>query len=356
MASGGEIRQLTGIRGIAACSVVLVHLGFDRYAAVRFFEFHDQAVDLFFCLSGFMLSLVYQAGGDHKLRLRKYFVARAARIYPLYLLMLAFCWWLTVRHLGSSGIYPEPLYMADTIRNLLMVNSWPLIGSGSNWDSPAWSLSVDAFCYVILFPILFAVSPFMSRRANSFRLALLAALGFSGFMAFALFWDVQILVARLYNAASPIAYWIPIVRGFTMFTSGWLIHGLWRTRGPIAVAAGEASSALALSVLLVLAAAWFGVVPKSCLLLLVPPLVLGLAINGGSLPSRMLASPPIHFLGEISYALYLLHEPLQEFLNGHAGFLAARPLLGFALLLLLSTVSYYTFERPMRRLINRFGA
>jgi len=140
-----EIRQLTGLRGIAALSVALVHLGFARFALVQFWEFHDQAVDLFFCLSGFTLCLVYQSGVRARLPFRRYAAARFARIYPLYAVILVFCWWLTIRHLAGSPIYPNSLFWADTIRNFLLLNAWPLIGDGADWDSPAWSLSVEAF-------------------------------------------------------------------------------------------------------------------------------------------------------------------------------------------------------------------
>jgi len=357
MASTAEIRQLTGLRGIAALTVALVHLHADRFALVRFFEFHDQAVDLFFCLSGFTLCMVYRAGAGQALDVRRYAAARFARIYPLYAVILLFCWWLTVRHLAWSSLYPGGLFVADTLRNLLLVNSWPLIGDGSNWDSPAWSLSVEAFCYIALFPVLFALSPAAARLPASARLSLIVLLAAVSFIAFGRYWDVQILIPRIYTAANPIAYWVALLRGITLFSAGWLIHGFWQDRDIIAQAAGAATNALALSAILILGCADLGLLPKSTLVLLAPPLVLGLAANAGSITARLLASAPLHLLGELSYAIYLLHEPLQSFITGTFPNLATRPTLDLAVtlpvLFLVSAASYYGFEKPARALIKR---
>jgi peptidoglycan/LPS O-acetylase OafA/YrhL len=352
-----EIRPLTGIRGVAALSVALVHLHFDRFTLIRFFEFHDQAVDLFFCLSGFTLALVYQVGDAKTLGFRRYAVARIARIYPLYAAVLIFCWWQTVRHLAGSGIYPETLFIADAIRNFLLINSWPLIGSGSNWDSPGWSLSVEAFCYIAVFPALFALSARAVQTPSPWRLGSLIFLMFASFFAFSRYWDVQILIARAYTAAHAISYFIPLIRGIMLFTAGWIIHGFWRERGAIAMAAGVACDAIALAAILVLGCAYFGLLPKACLVFLAPPLVLGLAMNPRALTSRFLGSWPAVFLGEISYALYLLHEPLQSFVTGHFPHLSTMPGLDSAVmlgaLLAVSTASYYGFEKPARALIKR---
>ena len=355
-----EIRQLTGLRGVAALSVALVHLGFARFTVVRFCEFHDQAVDLFFCLSGFTLCLVYQAGSGQILPFRRYAVARFARIYPLYAVILVFCWWQTIRHLAGSAIYPESLFVADTVRNVLLLNAWPLIGDGADWDSPAWSLSVEVFCYVALLPALFALSAMAERRAAGLRAGAILGLSAISFVAFSRYWDVQILVPRVYTASSPIAYWIPMIRGVTLFAAGWLAHGLWRRRDVVAQAAGEMCDAIAAGALVILACAFVGLLPKAALVFLAAPMVLGLAMNPRALTARVLASAPLHFLGEISYAVYLLHEPLQSALTAYMPYITSHPVRGEAITLLslvvVSTLSYYGFEKPIRGLLKRgFG-
>src|SRR3954454_4755223 len=75
-----ELRALTGLRGVAATIVALAHFqqAFPNDDGILMWH---NAVDLFFCLSGFTLSYVYSRG---EFRFASYLTARIARIYPLY--------------------------------------------------------------------------------------------------------------------------------------------------------------------------------------------------------------------------------------------------------------------------------
>jgi hypothetical protein len=66
--------------------------------------------------------------------------------------------------------------------------------------------------------------------------------------------------------------------------------------------------------------------------------------------SRGLAWRPLHFVGTISYGIYLWHWPVIVYLNGARTGLSAWPLdiLRVAVTLALSTASYYLVERPIR--------
>ena len=50
--------------------------------------------------------------------------------------------------------YPTWTAFTYFLLQSLMLNSWPIIGSGEHWNFPAWSISVEWFCYVLLFPLL----------------------------------------------------------------------------------------------------------------------------------------------------------------------------------------------------------
>jgi peptidoglycan/LPS O-acetylase OafA/YrhL len=65
---------------------------------------------------------------------------------------------------------------------------------------------------------------------------------------------------------------------------------------------------------------------------------------------RVLAWRPLHFVGTISYGIYLWHWPVIVYLNGARTGLSAWPLdlLRVAATLVLSTASYYLVERPIR--------
>ena len=115
------------------------------------FMWHN-AVDLFFCLSGFTLSYVYSRD---TFRFSDYLTARIARVYPLYLVCLISAGALYVwPRLIDPVTYPASRAALDFALQLVMLNGWPVIGTGMHWDAPAWSLSAEWFCYVALFPLL----------------------------------------------------------------------------------------------------------------------------------------------------------------------------------------------------------
>lgn len=167
------LHALTGIRFFAAFWVMTFHFGAAFTARARmphpvtvFLEHGDLGVALFFMLSGFILCYSYhdnlQSLGD----IYKFFVARLARLYPVYLLAIAFGA-LLYMHLPQGKellIFP-------------MLQSWglPISGNGYMWVTQAWTLSVEAFFYCC-FPLL--LLPFRHTR-SAFTLWLLTAFSFA---------------------------------------------------------------------------------------------------------------------------------------------------------------------------------
>jgi peptidoglycan/LPS O-acetylase OafA/YrhL len=166
------LHALTGIRFFAAFWVMTFHFGAaftDRARMPRpvtvFLEHGDLGVALFFMLSGFILYFTYhdnlQSLGD----VYKFFVARFARLYPVYLLAIALGALLYMRLPQGKELLIFP-----------MLQSWglPVSGNGYMWVTQAWTLSVEAFFYCC-FPLL--LLPFRHTR-SAFTLWLLAALSF----------------------------------------------------------------------------------------------------------------------------------------------------------------------------------
>ena len=151
-----EIPSLTGIRGVAAVVVVAFHLQVTEGASalqgpVQTFVSHGYlAVDLFFVLSGYVMALNYQGLFATRRRvpdLRKFWLRRFARLYPMYFVGLAFAWRIS----SLRPFIPLPKLFA----NLAMVQNW---GPWGSINSPSWSISTEAFAY-LLFP--FAVGPLL---------------------------------------------------------------------------------------------------------------------------------------------------------------------------------------------------
>ncbi|HRE35527.1 MAG TPA: acyltransferase family protein, partial [Sphingopyxis terrae] len=108
----GRLKQLDGVRGLAACAVAF---GYHSKILFERAVFEDgwggpvaawlrdngwTAVDLFFLLSGFVFAHVYRFGESLQSTraLADFTVARIARLYPLHLFMLVCCaatfWWM----------------------------------------------------------------------------------------------------------------------------------------------------------------------------------------------------------------------------------------------------------------------
>ncbi len=118
-----ELKALTGLRAIAAIWVLFFHSSFSDLSFVPSFvsslmSAGFAAVSLFFVLSGFILTYNYfplEDGSQSRTKPGRYFVARFARIYPVYVLAFVLGaiaqgqllnpandplppWWLNVDH------------------------------------------------------------------------------------------------------------------------------------------------------------------------------------------------------------------------------------------------------------------
>ncbi|MEZ0318317.1 MAG: acyltransferase family protein [Methylophilaceae bacterium] len=75
---------LDGMRGIAAFAVVFYH--YALHGNIRnWFPSAPIAVDLFFCLSGFVIAFAYLQKLQSGMTYKDYFIKRLVRLYPMYL-------------------------------------------------------------------------------------------------------------------------------------------------------------------------------------------------------------------------------------------------------------------------------
>ncbi|HXH36806.1 MAG TPA: acyltransferase [Plantibacter sp.] len=165
-----EIRPLTGIRIVAALWVVFAHAGLWLPTLVPEVAVLDPltrggfaAVDLFFVLSGFILSYQYFGRLRTPRDYRDFMVRRLARIYPLHLFMLLIFGGIVLVTsalaipMGSAGQFTLGGFFSD----LLLVRAW--WGDALVWNIPAWSISAEWFAY-ILFPALALVAVWAAKR------------------------------------------------------------------------------------------------------------------------------------------------------------------------------------------------
>src|ERR1051325_5080228 len=140
-----RLAPLTGLRGIAAYSVLVAHAVDISYIYGGTSVFHDFASRLayfgmstFFVLSGFVIQYNYSGAfaQDGLAATYRFFAARFARLYPLYLVSII----IFVPHIpipnfsGNIGTYAA---------YLTLTQSW------FNWQMatfpPDWSISTEGF-------------------------------------------------------------------------------------------------------------------------------------------------------------------------------------------------------------------
>ncbi len=155
-----EILALTGVRAAAALAVVIHHIGLPTSAPEPLRNLAASGyigVPLFFMLSGLVLTWNYSSlTVSSGTRLWRFYLARIARVMPLYWAVLLF---LVVQR-AARGVPQESLW-----RHVLAIQTWSgdySIGQAS-YNPPGWSICVELFLYA-LFPLLIPVIAFVSKR------------------------------------------------------------------------------------------------------------------------------------------------------------------------------------------------
>lgn len=171
-----EILALTGVRAVAAIAVVLHHIQVPPSAPDAIFNVVNAGyigVPLFFMLSGLVLAWNYpdlrpRAGGRALLR---FYLARVARVMPLYWVVLAFLMLRT--HMQGRA-------QAEWWLHALAVHTWSgdlRVGQRS-YNGPAWSVCIEIFLYA-LFPLLVPVVAVLARRYGAKGLLALVGAAFA---------------------------------------------------------------------------------------------------------------------------------------------------------------------------------
>ena len=173
-----QLRPLTSIRFLFALLVVLFHgLDFLEHSGVTknwpkailtVISHGYLGVDFFFVLSGFILAYSYRSRLSQRNDCFGFWWERFARIYPAYL--FAFIIFLPTGIYSTWFLGQPRLALVTAAFQLSLTQSW-VPAAALEWNAPAWSLSVEAFFYV-LFPFLFlTIHMFSKGRLVLFLLA-----------------------------------------------------------------------------------------------------------------------------------------------------------------------------------------
>ena len=364
MADQDHIRGLTGLRGVAAAWVLLLHLwqfsgGVRHPLSLAGWTFDPTwllscgyfGVDLFFVLSGFLLSMPWHRAAEQGTpapSLVRFWHNRVRRVLPAYWLQLlilvgAYAW------LGHFDRI-QPTNIAAHLG--LVQNLW---GGGQLLNPVYWSMPIEWDFYVAL-PLL----AFLMFRAPAWLVALFALtwsltyrlLAYLGWFDPAIaqyigYPSIHQLPARLDQFVyGMFAAWILIRRPNWVRQPRW-----WLAAGLVGILAMVVGAGPRDDFLIRFDAPWL-FFHHSLLAAAFALVILGVAA-GSQLGRQLFAGRVMVWFGLISYSLYLWHYPLLQvwqYLAGagwFAGWLLAA-LFGLAtpLILLVSWLSYRYVELP----------
>ncbi|MGR9497178.1 acyltransferase family protein [Rhizobium leguminosarum] len=276
------IPSLDGLRGVAALLVVEAHIGFIfPITAPHLVTLGDEAVGLFFALSGFLMAHLYGSRPVTRENVLDFLVSRFARIYPVYLAAVVFVAMLSIM---QNLDFVQPIVgITDFVRHVFLLGS-----SGVFWSIP------PEIQFYLLFPVLW--------------LCLARPHRYSGVIVGL---TVVVVVDGLVELPGPGIMLVSKLPYFLFGAIAGMMHSHWNKWNP---------SALTGILTLFLLAVFFtyrhilsGFSPEfwSLQSAVAAAVIVGLVARQPPIAAHVLAAGPVRFLGKISFSLYLFHVPIM---------------------------------------------
>ena len=323
---------LTSLRFFAAIYVLAFHLGntgpmrHSEALSWRIFIDHGYlAVSFFFILSGFLLTRTYSdrwAEGSYK----QFIIARFARIYPVYVLAL----------LIQAPFYLPTAHLPKAMAVALMLQSWTVLPSDypGAWNFPAWTLSVEWFFYVV-FPVLLWLVTRIQRKRVAIAALLITSLAIGGPQA--------AIGARLSWFSQHIP--LPLLR-LPEFLLGMVVATVEQSRR---LKPGRWTAVAVILTVLLLS---LNIHRFVTLVVASFAAMIWLLAHEDNAIRRGLELPALVLLGGASYAIYILQDPLRNWLTlwNESLHLPAMELVAYPLGLIAFSVAVFRWlEEPARR-------
>ncbi len=326
--------ELDGVRALAAIMVILFHLAQMGIPLRGPSAFGETGVDLFFVLSGFLITgILLNARQNDWSEVRAFYIRRTLRIFPLYYTYL-----LVAALLGTVISAWYWVYL----QNVVIALGSPMGGIGH-----FWSLAVEEQFYLFWpFVVLFLPRKLLEPT-----------------LWFMLVFTVLARLALVETTHIQV-YYLTVTRLDGLAAGGLL--AVYKTRDQLLRKRRSLWILAGLSFLLI---AWQGIkyhgaarplvqVTKFSLIACFYASLVGLLLTQQkpNMISRFLASRPMRFIGGISYGLYVFHPQILRItfarLQGRSHLIQA--VAGLVATLTITLLSWYLLERPFLRLKDRF--
>lgn len=338
-----KIPDLDGLRAIAVALVFWAHVprevtGELMALASVALQPNYLGVDIFFVLSGFLITRILLVDKDIGAGLKGFYARRALRIFPIYYLTLAIC--------AFAAPPLHTLWSAIYVQNFAF--SFDMTASPLRHT---WSLAVEEHFYLFWPFLVMWLARETSRKVAIGLIVTALVLG-----QFVIWWGQAFAWELLYRG--------------TMFRMASLLAGAlmaYHEKDLVADVRGSTITASRLVVVgaVILAAEYAlktAMAPLSKLfgfMLVSSGVVLAAVVWNGRVPavSAILGRGPIAYLGRVSYGLYLYHFPIFYALGVfHEGTSAERwrTLAAIVISVAVAAASFELIERPILRLKERF--
>lgn len=333
------IAHIDGLRFVAVSLVLLYHAGVPGFSGGFI------GVDIFFVISGFLITRIVTTLTMDRGGILGFYASRVRRIVPAYLLVVAAtgvfaCFVLLPIHLEM--LMPGLISCLGFLSNIVFYRSTSYFSPDLAYNPllHTWSLAVE-WQFYLLYPFIFIVCRRLKLRDGA-TLALMAATSFA--------LCVVLLAATKLEAAFyllPTRMWEFALGGMTTLLPA-------RTLPP---ALSRLLTGAAVIALAVCAVHYDRTTLFPGLAALPPCLASAILIREGGRPGLVqgfLTQPAIRLLGQASYSIYLWHWPIIVFLDyGFVHYGAYPAVTRFASILLLSLAaglaSWCFVESPFRR-------
>lgn len=294
---------LEAMRGLASVYVLLHHIVDKSWSPFglplgQCFRFGQEAVIIFFILSGFVIQYSSQRKKD--LTFGAYFKARFFRIYCIFIPAL-FISYLTAC-IGSESL--ENIQAGKLIGNVLMLQDVSALKPGVLIDTykgnaPLWSLAYEWWFYMLFWPFRNILAKHTGASILTFSLAATAYLFFPHFSLrivsyMAIWWSGSLIAIGMQENNSIFkTYWKAFLT--VLAPSLILTFGTLAMKGPDVLKGG-----LGVHPILEIRHFW-----SACLILLIAFIWQALRISA---PVKLIK--PFILIAPISYALYIVHYPI----------------------------------------------
>ncbi|WP_197033570.1 acyltransferase [Bradyrhizobium sp. URHD0069] len=327
--------DIDGLRAIAVMLVMNFH-AFPEAMPGGFI-----GVDIFFVISGFLITgIIVRELDQQRFSLVAFYNRRIRRIFPALIvvlgatLVLGWMWMLPGAYAQLSGdVFAGAAFFANIA--LLLQSGYFDVESAKKPLLHLWSLGIEEQFYLFW--------PLMLMLIARLRLGILAAVSVVGVASFVL--NVMLI------DSNPVAtFYLPFTRAWELLAGaalacGWNLVNHSSTASNLRATVGLVLIATAAGVLDTKSAfpGWWAVLPVAGAALL-------LSAPAAWFCRTLLASPPLVWIGLISYPLYLWHWPLLVFFAiikfGPLTLVERELILGLSVLLAWAT--YWLVESPIR--------